>query len=241
MPKLDLRASTRIKLPTTGLIRQMKGVGFAWPDSGAVAPPSGPAEWFTPAAPFLITPASPEQYYQASLAWSYRHNAGQINYPRPTNKMIDNPRGSFLDIQDGDDTAGRQFIAQVLDWGWVGTYLTQLVTGYIKPAQTHNFVMLFDEAGGLSGGNTVQIWCNETLVSSTSYAFASVDISSMRLLGTGSTLLPGETQGYWFSADTALDPADLFAELFDGSNGMRDLSDTTIAGVVPDAVQIGPP
>jgi hypothetical protein len=56
----------------------------------------------------------------------------------------------------------------------------------------------------------------------------------------GMNQIPGETHCYWWSAGTVVDPATVFAELFDGANGMRDLTDTTIGGVVPDAVQIGP-
>lgn len=210
------------------------------------APPAGggAATWFTPTAPLSVTPSSPEQYYQATLAWSYRHGPGDIDHPRPTNKMMDTPRGSFIDVDDGGggtDALGRRLLIQILDLGWAGAYLTQLVSNYLLPDQTHNFVLLFDEAGGLSGGNTVQLWCNGTLVASTSYAYASMDISSLTLLGTGTTELPGETQGFWLSADTAIDPATVFDELFDGTNGMLDINaDPTVGGVTPDNYYIEP-
>lgn len=239
MPKLNLRSALRIKLPA-GEIKQLKGDGFAWPEAGAAPPGDSPAAWFTPGAPFAVTPASPEIYTKATLAWSYRHDAGEINFPRPTNKMLADGKGGFFDIEDGDDVAGRQFNAFAIAWDWANVYLTDVVTGFIKPAQTHNFVVVWDTAGGLSGGNTMQIWCNGTLVSSTSTALTSFAIYSMTLLGAGATVLPGETQGFWFSNDSVITPATVFAELFDGANGMRDLADTTIGGVVPDAVQIGP-
>lgn len=241
MPKLNLRSALRIKLPA-GEIKQLKGDGFAWPEAGASAPPVGPAAWFTPAAPFAVTPSSPPQYYQATLAWSYRHDAGEIDYPRVTNRMLDSDQGTWIEPQDGDDVAGRQFVSQVISWGWDAAYLTSLVSGFLKPSQTHNFVMLFSQTGALSGGNTVQLWCNGTLVMSSSHAWADFSLHTMRLMGNtaGTIVFPGETQGYWWSNDTVVDPATVFAELFDGANGMRDLADTTIGGVVPDAVQIGP-
>jgi hypothetical protein len=199
------------------------------------------ASWYTPAAPFAVTPSSPPQYYQATLAWSYRHDPGEINYPRVTNRMLLSDQGTFLNIQDGDDTAGRQFIAQAISWGWSNVYLTAIVTGFLKPSQTHNFVMLFSQTGALSGGNTVQLWCNGTLVASTSTVLSDFSLYSMTLLGEGSTVLPGETQGFWFSGDTAIAPATVFAELFDGANGMLDLNaDPTIDGVTPDSYHMEP-
>lgn len=207
------------------------------------APPTGggAATWHTPSAPFAVTPASPPQYYQATLAWSYRHDPGEINYPRVTNRMLLSDQGTFLNIQDGDDTAGRQFIAQAISWGWSNVYLTSLVSGYLKPSQTHNFVMLFSQTGALSGGNTVQLWCNGVLVASTSTVLSDFSLYSMTLLGEGSTVLPGETQGFWFSGDTAIAPATVFADLFDGTNGMLDINaDPTVGGVTPDNYYIEP-
>jgi hypothetical protein len=207
------------------------------------APPAGggAATWHTPSAPFAITPASPPQYYQATLAWSYRHDPGEINYPRVTNRMLLSDQGTFLNIQDGDDTVGRQFIAQAISWGWSNAYLTQIVTGFLKPSQTHNFVMLFSQTGALSGGNTVQLWCNGVLVASTSTVLSDFSLYSMTLLGEGSTVLPGETQGFWFSGDTAIDPATVFADLFDGTNGMLDINaDPSVGGVSPDNYYIEP-
>lgn len=237
MPKLNLRTALRIKVPA-GEIRQLKGQGFAWPDAAPVG--DSPAAWFTPSAPFAVTPASPPQYYQATLAWSYRHDSGEINYPRVTNRMLLSDQGTFLDVQDGDDTVGRQFIAQAISWGWSNVYLTQIVTGFLKPSQTHNFVMLFSQTGALSGGNTVQLWCNGVLVASTSTVLSDFSLYSMTLLGTGATVLPGETQGYWWSNDTAVPAATMFAQLFDGANGMLDLASPVIDGVTPDAYQFGP-
>jgi hypothetical protein len=199
------------------------------------------ASWYTPTAPFAVTPSSPPQYYQATLAWSYRHDPGEIEYPRVTNRMLLSDQGTFLDVQDGDDTVGRQFIAQAISWGWTNVYLTQLVSGFLKPSQTHNFVMLFSQTGALSGGNTVQLWCNGTLVASTSTVLSDFSLYSMTLMGNGSTVLPGETQGFWFSGDTAIAPATVFAELFDGANGMLDLNaDPSIDGVSPDNYHMEP-
>lgn len=239
MPKLNLRTALRIKR-SSGEIRQLKGAGFAWPDAGAAPPGDSPATWHTPSAPFAVTPASPEIYTKATLAWSYRHDPGEINYPRVTNRMLLDGKGGFFNIEDGDDTAGRQFNALTIAWDWASVYLADVVTGFLKPSQTHNFVVVWDTAGGLSGGNTMQIWCNGALVANTSTALTSFAIYSMTLLGEGSTVLPGETQGFWWSNDTAIDPATIFAELFDGTNGMLDLADPTVGGVTPDNYQFGP-
>lgn len=239
MPKLNLRTALRIKR-SSGEIRQLKGQGFAWPEAGAAPPGDSPAAWFTPAAPLQVTPASPEIYTKATLAWSYRHDPGEINYPRVTNRMLLDGKGGFFNIEDGDDTAGRQFNAFAIAWDWASVYLADVVTGFLKPSQTHNFVVVWDTAGGLSGGNTMQIWCNGTLVANTSTALTSFAIYSMTLLGEGSTVLPGETQGFWFSGDTAIAPATVFAYLFDGTNGMLDLASPVIDGVTPDAYQFGP-
>lgn len=207
------------------------------------APPAGggAATWHTPSAPFAVTPASPEIYTKATLAWSYRHDPGEINYPRVTNRMLLDGKGGFFNIEDGDDTAGRQFNAYAIAWDWANVYLADVVTGFLKPSQTHNFVVVWDTAGGLSGGNTMQIWCNSALVANTSTALTSFAIYSMRLLGEGSTVLPGETQGFWFSGDTAIAPATVFADLFDGTNGMLDINaDPTVGGVTPDNYYIEP-
>ena len=208
----------------------------------APAPPAGggAATWYTPSAPFAVTPASPPQYTQATLAWSYRHDPLEIEYPRVTNRMLLSDQGTFLNVQDGDDTVGRQFIIHGVSWGWDPDYFDQLVTGFLKPNQTHNFVLVFDVSGGLSGGNTGQLWCNGVLVASSSHAWADLSLYTMTLLGEGSTVLPGETQGFWFSGDTAIDPATVFADLFDGTNGMLDLADPTVGGVTPDNYQFGP-
>ena len=200
----------------------------------------GAATWYTPSAPFAVTPASPPQYYQATLAWSYRHDPGEINFPRVTNRMLLSDQGTFLNIQDGDDTVGRQFIAQAISWGWSSVYLTQIVTGFLKPSQTHNFVMLFSQTGALSGGNTVQLWCNGTLVASTSTVLSDFSLYSMTLLGEGANVTAGETQGFWWKAGTAVPAATVFADLFDGTNGMLDLADPTVGGVTPDNYQFGP-
>ena len=203
----------------------------------------GAATWFTPSSSFVVTPASPPQYYQATLAWSYRHDPGEINFPRVTNRMLDSDQGTWIEPQDGDDTAGRQFVSQVISWGWDAAYLTSLVSGFLKPSQTHNFVMLFSQTGALSGGNTVQLWCNGTLVMSSSHAWADFSLHTMRLMGNtaGTLVFSGETQGFWFSGDTAISPATVFADLFDGTNGMLDINaDPTVGGVTPDNYYIEP-
>lgn len=203
----------------------------------------GAATWYTPSAPFAVTPASPPQYTQATLAWSYRHDPGEINYPRVTNRMLDSDQGTWIEPQDGDDTAGRQFVSQVISCDWDGAYLTSLVSGFLKPSQTHNFVMLFSQTGALSGGNTVQLWCNGTLVISSSHAWADFSLHTMRLMGNtaGTLVFSGETQGFWFSGDTAIAPATVFADLFDGTNGMLDINaDPTVGGVTPDNYYIEP-
>jgi hypothetical protein len=238
MPKLDLRSALRIKLPTTGQISQMKGVGFAWPDAAPAA--DGPAAWFTPSTGLVVTGASPVQYYRATLAWSHRYEVNQLDYPRATNRMIMADHG-WIDLQGDNDDAGLNMLGSVEPWGWVpNASWTWPSGGFVEPDETANYVLLWDQAGGLSSGHYAQLWRNGTLVGYVTTQIPDYGISNMRVVGDASTPLAGETQGFWFAGDTAMDPATMFAELFDGANGMLDLADPTIDGTSPDSYQFGP-
>jgi len=242
MPKLNLRSALRIKLPA-GEIKQLKGDGFAWPEAGASAPPAGPAAWFTPADPIQVTPSSPPQFYKGTFAWSYRFAAGELDAP-PTLRMFYTGQGCTVFVNGHNDVSGRSVAASGLSWAWSPATFTFVGPDVhlLFPGGTNNFVFVFDTAGGLSGGATAQVWHNGVLVMQSTSAMPDFAMWNLFFMGdeNGVNQIPGETQGYWWSNDTVVDPATVFAELFDGANGMRDLVDTTIGGVVPDAVQIGP-
>jgi hypothetical protein len=240
MPKLDLRTALRIKMPA-GEVRQLKGQGFAWPDAAPVG--DSPAAWFTPSAPFQVTANSaPFQYYQATLAWSHRFDTGELNYPRVSNRLVLS-EGGFLDIQGDNDSGGAgglNVLGSVVSWGYVSAGFTFPSGGFITPNVTHNYVLVWDQAGGLSSGHYAQLWQDGVLVGYVTTQIPDYALYNLRLLGEGANVLPGETQGYWWSNDTAMSPATMFAELFDGANGMLDLASPVIDGVTPDAYQFGP-
>ena len=112
MVKLNLRSALRVKFPA-GEVRQLKGDGFAWPEAGASAPPIGPAAWFTPADPIQVTPASPQQFYKGTLAWSYRYAAGELDAP-PTLRMLYTGQGCTVFVNGHNDVSGRSVAAS----GW---------------------------------------------------------------------------------------------------------------------------
>lgn len=239
MPKLDLARAYRIKLGTNEL-SELKGSGFAWPD--APPPAVGPAEWFTPAAPIQITAnAAPYQYYQATLAWSHRYTAGQLDYPRVTNRMKFS-EGGFLDVQGEDDSAGLNMLGSLVSWAYATLGITFTVSQFVAPGANHNYLLIINVAG-LPSGNEAEVWQDGVMVGYANGTISDVALFNLHLFGqSGGAVLPGETQGYWWKSGTALAAADVFAELFDGTNGMLDLtSDPVVAGVTPDAFQFGPP
>lgn len=239
MPKLDLARAYRIKLGSNEL-DALKGELFTWPD--APPPAVGPAEWFTPAGPIQITANSaPFQYYQATLAWSHRFTAGQLDFPRPSNRMKYS-EGGFLDVQGDDDAAGLNMLGYLVSWAYATLGITMTVSNFVSPGVNHRYVLVINVAG-LPSGNEAELWQDGVMVGYANGTISDVALYNLHLLGqSGGSVLPGETQGYWWKAGTALDPADVFAELFDGANGMLDLtSNPAIAGVTPDAFQFGPP
>jgi hypothetical protein len=211
---------------------------------GSPAPPptgGGAATWFTPSAPFQVTPdTAPDQYYQATLAWSHRYAVNQLDYPRATNRMV-LPNHGYLDLQGENDDTGLNMLAVAESWAYIQASFTFPSGGFVEPDETGNYVMIWDQAGGLSSGHYAQIWRNGVLVGYLTTQLTDYGLRNLRLLGEGSTVLPGETQGFWFSADTAMDPAAMFDTLFDGANGMLDINaDPTIDGVYPDNFYIEP-
>jgi hypothetical protein len=239
VPKLDLARAYRIKLGANELSK-LKGGGYAWPD--APPPAVGPATWFTPAAPIQITANSaPFQYYAATLAWSHRFTAGQLDFPRPTNHLKYS-EGGYLDVQGEDDSVGLNALGQLVSWAYATLGMTFPTGNVISPGVNHRYVMVWNVAG-LPGGNEAELWQDGALIGYANGTISDVALYNLHLLGqAGGSVLPGETQGFWWSNDTALAPADVFAELFDGANGLLDLSsDPVVAGVTPDAFQFGPP
>ena len=238
MPKLNLRTALRIKR-SSGEIRQLKGAGFAWPDAGAAPPGDSPAAWFTPAAPFQVTPnTAPDQYYAATLAWSHRFTAGQLDFPRTSNRMFVS-NGGFVDLQGEDDSVGLNLLGQLVSWAYATLGMTFTVSNLVNPGVNHNYVMLWNVAG-LPSGNEAELWQDEVMVGYANGTIADVALRNLTLLGEGANVTAGETQGFWWKAGTAVPAATVFAELFDGTNGMLDLADPTVGGVTPDNYQFGP-
>lgn len=238
MPKLDLARAYRIKLGPNSLSK-LKGELFSWPD--APPPAVGPAEWFTPAGPIQITANSaPFQYYQATLAWSHRFTAGQLDYPRVTNRMKYS-EGGFLNVQGDDDAGGLNMLGSLVSWAYATLGITMTVSNFVNPGVNHSYALIINVAG-LPSGNEAELWQDGVMVGYANGTISDVALYNLHLLSqAGGSVLPGETQGYWWSNDTAVPAATLFSELFDGANGMLDLSaDPVVGGVTPDAYQFGP-
>ena len=201
------------------------------------------AEWFSPATSPEITSGSLPPVTSATLAWSYRYGVEALNAPATPN-MFTSDEFSFISVAGGDDSGGRGIGSQIVNssWGSVTMTVQGGFTNFMTPGNTYNFVFLFSGAGALSGGMTCQLWCNGDLVRGTTNAIANAQMHGLQMLGdhNGVNVNPGETQGWWWKANTVVDQATLFSDLFDGANGIRNLADTTIGGVTPDAVQIGP-
>lgn len=204
----------------------------------------GAATWWTPVtSPQITGPAADTAITNGTLAWSYRYDAGNLASP-PTPRLFTSDQFSFVEIAGGDDTGGRGIGSQMTTSGWSSVSLSNQngYTNWLMPGVAHNFVLLLSSAGALSGGMTCQLWHNGNLVRGSTSAMADIGMQGLRMFGDygGANVNPGETQGWWYSNDTAMDPATMFSDLFDGANGMRDLASTVIGGVTPDAVQIGP-
>lgn len=214
-------------------------------DPYAGAGGGGAAAWWTPETAQVITDAADPPVTSATLAWSYRYAAGTID-GAPSTKLFESFQFSFVDLNGGSDGGGRGIGSQLVNASWSNIVTMTAEPGYdtfLMPATTYNFVLLISSAGALSGGHTAELWVNGALVRSSSSALSDCGLQDLYMLAnrTGAALTPGETQGWWYSNDTAVSPVTVFDTLFDGANGLRDLVDTTIGGVVPDAVQIGPP
>ena len=204
------------------------------------------AEWWTPAtSPQIIGPAADTAVTQGTLAWAYRWTGTELSASPPTPRMFTSDQFSFVEIAGGDDTTGRGIGSSLVNSSW-GSITMANQGGYnnwLMPDVTHNFVLVWTSAGTLSGGMTCQLWWNGVLVRGSTSALSNVGMQGTVMFGNygGAIVNPGETQGWWYSNDTAMDPAVLFADLFDGTSGLRDLAaPVTISGTTPDVVQIGP-
>lgn len=202
------------------------------------------ASWYTPAAPILAVPGGPPWGFTAcTFAWSYRYAAGQLDSP-PTARMLDTDMFSSVFINGHNDSSGRSVAAGLLSSGWASADFDFVgpTPHLVFPGGTNNFVLRFS-AAGFGGGIYAQLWHNGTLVMTSNDPISDASFAGAYFMGdrTGALQIPGETQGYWWSNDTAVDPATLFADLFDGANGLRDLNaDPTIGGVYPDAFHMEP-
>lgn len=202
------------------------------------------ASWFSPVAPILAVPDGPPWGFTAcTFAWSYRYAAGQLDAP-PTAKMIDTDMFSSVFINGHNDESGRSIAASFYSSGWASVVFDFVgPTAHLAfPGGTNNFVLRFN-AAGLGGGIYGELWHNGVLVMTSDDAVSDVSFAKAYFMGdrTGTYVIPGETQGYWWSNDTAMDPATMFADLFNGSEGMRDLNaNPAIGGVTPDSYHMEP-
>lgn len=164
----------------------------------------------------------------------------ELDYPRTVERVVVADHG-WLNVQGENDDTGLNMTGFVEAWGYTSASFTWPSGGFFEPDENANYVLLWDQAGGLSSGHYAQLWRNGTLVGYVTTQIPDYGLSNLQLLGEGAGVLAGETQGFWWSADTAMDPATMFAELFDGANGMLDLNaDPTIDGVTPDNYYMEP-
>jgi hypothetical protein len=202
------------------------------------------ASWYTPAAPILAVPNGPPWGFTAcTFAWSYRYAAGELDSP-PTARMLDTDMFSSVFINGHNDTSGRSVAAGLLSSGWSPADFEFVgPTPHLAfPDGTNNFVLRFS-AAGFGGGIYAELWHNGVKVMTSNDAISDASFAGAYFMGdrTGALQTPGETQGFWWSDSVAMDPATMFAELFDGANGMLDLnSDPTIDGVTPDNYHMEP-
>lgn len=206
------------------------------------------AQWWTPDPAIEITPPTDAPVTSATLAWSYRYAAGQLDSP-PTPRLFTSDEFSFVEVAGGDDETGRGIGSQLVNSSW--TPITLDVQGgntnFMLPGETYNFLLLISSAGSLSGGMTAQLWSNGTLVRGTTSALSNVQMHGLMMFGDrdGVNANPGETQGWWWSNDSL--PADVtafFEAFFDSENGLRTHDGNPgviILGITPDEFQIGPP
>lgn len=205
-----------------------------------------PASWFSPVLNTeIIGPSADTAVTQGTLAWSYRWTAGELDSPT-TPRLFTSDQFSFIEIAGGNDSTGRGIGSQLVNSSWSNIVSMSDQGGYtswLMPGTTHNFVLIWDAAGTLSGGMTCQLWHNGNLVRGSTSALSNVGMQGTVMFGDygGANVNPGETQGWWYSNDTAMAPATLFSDLFDGANGLRDLAaPVTISGTTPDVVYISP-
>ena len=204
----------------------------------------GAADWWAPATAQKITTMAEPFVTSATLAWSYRYAAGTIDGAAST-KLFATDQFCFIDLNGGSDGGGRGIGSSLVNDNWSNSVSMADEPGFstfLLPATTYNFVLLISSAGALSGGHTAELWVNGSLVRSTSATLSNVGMRDMYMLASrgGAAITPGETQGWWYSRTSVVPAATMFSELFDGANGLRDLSSTAIGGVTPDVVQIGP-
>jgi hypothetical protein len=158
--------------------------------------------------------------------------------------MIDTDMFSSVFINGHNDASGRSVAAGLLSSGWAPADFEFVgPTAHLAfPGGTNNFVLRFS-AAGFGGGIYTELWHNGVLVMTSNDAIADASFAKAYFMGdrTGTYVIPGETQGYWWSNDTAMDPATMFADLFNGSEGMRDLNaNPAIGGVTPDSYHMEP-
>lgn len=206
------------------------------------------ADWWNPDPAIEITPPTDAPVTTATLAWSYRYSAGQLDSP-PTPNLFTSDEFCFVSVAGGDDTTGRGIGSQLVTSSWspISLAVQNGQTNFMVPGETYNFLLLISSAAALSGGMTAQLWCNGTLARGTTDALSNAQMHGLMMFGdhNGANANPGQTQGWWWSNDTIpMDVTAFFDAFFDSENGIRthDSNPTlTILGVEPDAFQVGAP
>lgn len=214
-------------------------------DPYASAGGGGAADWWAPATAQQITTLADPFVTSATLAWSYRYAAGTID-GAASHDLFATDQFCFVNLNGGSDGGGRGIGSLLVNDSWSNSVSMADEPGFgtfLMPATTYNFVLLISSAGALSGGHTAELWVNGSLVRSTSAALSNVGLRDMYMLASrgGAAITPGETQGWWYSRTTVVPAATMFADLFNGADGLRDLTSAVIGGVTPDVVRIGPP
>lgn len=218
--------------------------GAQIPDDPYAASGGGGVAWWTPNSNDHMVSGNPQTVTAMTVAMSFRFGAGDMDVSGAAPDLLFSEQFVRLQVSGGDDATGRGLACQLVTTGWSQTDLGALASNFMAVDEVQNVVLIYS-AAGLPSGNTAEVWVNETLVLSTAAAIPNVGMQKARVMSNGAQInVPpnqGDTQGWWISYTTAVPAATMFADLFDGANGIRDdLSGNVIADVTPDYVQIGP-
>ena len=204
----------------------------------------GGVEWWAPNSNDHMVSGNSQTVTAMTVAMSFRFGAGDMDVSGAAPDLLFSEQFVRLQVSGGDDATGRGLACQLVTTGWSQTDLGAVASNFMAVDEVQNVVLIYD-AAGLPSGNSAEVWVNGDLVLSTTASIPNVGMQDARVMSNGAQInVPpnqGDTQGWWISYTTAIPAVTIFADLFDGTNGLRDLTSTVIGGVTPDAVQIGPP